>query len=93
MFVYALARGARMGYLPAGYLGVARAGYAGIVRELITVDSPGLVTLDRVCAVAGLGGSPYRDGSYAYYVGERVAANDYKGVGPFILASLEIEGA
>jgi hypothetical protein len=26
-----------------------------------------------------------------YCVGERVAANDYKGVGPFILASLEIE--
>jgi unsaturated rhamnogalacturonyl hydrolase len=91
MFVYALARGARMGYLPEGCRAVARKGYAGIVRELISVDADGLVTLDRVCAVAGLGGSPYRDGSYEYYVGERVAANDYKGVGPFILASLEIE--
>ena len=57
----------------------------------MSVDAQGLVTLDRTCAVAGLGGSPYRDGSYEYYVGERVAANDYKGVGPFILASLEIE--
>jgi unsaturated rhamnogalacturonyl hydrolase len=32
-----------------------------------------------------------RNGTIEYYVGERVAANDYKGVGPFILASLEIE--
>jgi rhamnogalacturonyl hydrolase YesR len=44
-------------------------------------------------AVAGLGGAPYRDGSYAYYVGEPIRPNDYKGVGPFILASLEMEGA
>jgi unsaturated rhamnogalacturonyl hydrolase len=93
MFVYALARGARQGYLPADYLAAARQGYEGIVRDLITVDSQGLVTLERVCAVAGLGGDPYRDGSFAYYVGERVAANDYKGVGPFILASLELERA
>ena len=93
MFVYALARGARQGYLPADYLAVARQGYEGIVRDLITVDSQGLVTLERVCAVAGLGGDPYRDGSFAYYVGERVASNDYKGVGPFILASLELERA
>ena len=93
MFVYALARGARQGYLPADYLAAARQGYEGIVRDLITVDSQGLVTLERVCAVAGLGGDPYRDSSFAYYVGERVAANDYKGVGPFILASLELERA
>jgi unsaturated rhamnogalacturonyl hydrolase len=93
MFVYALAKGVRKGYLPASYLAVARRGYTGIVRDLITVDEQGLVTLERVCAVAGLGGEPYRDGSFEYYVGERVAANDYKGVGPFILAALEIEAA
>jgi unsaturated rhamnogalacturonyl hydrolase len=93
MFVYALAKGVRQGYLPARYLAVARQGFDGIVRNLIAVDAQGLVTLERVCAVAGLGGNPYRDGSYDYYVGERVAANDYKGVGPFILAALEIEGA
>jgi unsaturated rhamnogalacturonyl hydrolase len=93
MFVYALAKGVRQGYLPARYLAVARQGFEGIVRDLVAVDAHGLVTLERVCAVAGLGGSPYRDGSYDYYVGERVAANDYKGVGPFILAALELEDA
>jgi unsaturated rhamnogalacturonyl hydrolase len=93
MFVYALAKGVQQGYLPTNFLAVARQGFDGIVRDLISVDPQGLVTLERVCAVAGLGGNPYRDGSYDYYVGERVAANDYKGVGPFILAALEIEGA
>jgi unsaturated rhamnogalacturonyl hydrolase len=93
MFTYAIAKGVRKGYIPSDRLAVARNGYQGILQNLITVDAQGLVTLERICAVAGLGGNPYRDGSYEYYVGEKVAANDYKGVGPFILASLEMEGA
>ncbi|PKL10623.1 MAG: glycosyl hydrolase, partial [Spirochaetae bacterium HGW-Spirochaetae-8] len=40
--------------------------------------------------VAGLGGKPYRDGSYQYYVREPVVEDDFKGVGAFILASLEL---
>jgi unsaturated rhamnogalacturonyl hydrolase len=91
MFAYAIAKAARKGYLPPEWLGVARSAYQGILRELISVDDRGLVTLERVCAVAGLGGNPYRDGSYEYYVGEPIRPNDYKGVGPFILASLELE--
>jgi unsaturated rhamnogalacturonyl hydrolase len=93
MLVYALAKGARQGYLAASYRETARRGHAGILRELITVDDQGLATLGQICAVAGLGGDPYRDGSYEYYVGEPVRSNDYKGVAPFILASLELEGA
>jgi unsaturated rhamnogalacturonyl hydrolase len=41
--------------------------------------------------VAGLGGDPYRDDSYEYYIKERIRSNDPKAVGPFILASLEME--
>jgi unsaturated rhamnogalacturonyl hydrolase len=93
MFTYAIAKAARKGYVRPDWLAVAWRGYQGILRDLITVDAQGLVTLEQVCAVAGLGGNPYRDGSYEYYVGEPVRANDYKGVGPFILASLELEGA
>lgn len=91
MFVYTLAKGVRKGYLPEQDLAVARSGYQGILQQFITVDATGLVSLEKICAVAGLGGNPYRDGSFSYYVGEKVAANDYKGVGPFILASLEME--
>jgi unsaturated rhamnogalacturonyl hydrolase len=93
MFVYALAKGANNGYIDAGYKDNARRGYAGILKEFIQVDAANLVNLNRVCAVAGLGGNPYRDGSYDYYVNAAVVSNDPKGVGPFILASLEMETA
>jgi unsaturated rhamnogalacturonyl hydrolase len=91
MFVYALAKGVRKGYLSEEYLAAARKGFDGLLKEFITMDERGLVHLGGICAVAGLGGKPYRDGSYEYYVGEKVIANEYKGVGPFIMASLEME--
>ena len=91
MFVYAIAKGIRKGILGKEYLTVARQGFDGILAEFVTVDEQGLVTLDGICAVAGLGGKPYRDGSFEYYIGEPVIANEYKGVGPFIMASLEME--
>ncbi len=91
MFVYAIAKGVRMGYLGEEYLAAARKGYDGILTQFVTVDEQGLVTLDGICAVAGLGGKPYRDGSFDYYVSEKVIANEYKGVGPFIMASVEME--
>ena len=55
------------------------------------MDDQGLVNLNGICAVAGLGGKPYRDGSFEYYIGEPVIANEYKGIGPFIMASVEME--
>ncbi len=42
-----------------------------------------------VCVVAGLGGNPYHDGSYEYYVNEQLRENDPKAVGPFIMARIE----
>ena len=93
MFVYAFAKGAHNGYLPQDYLSAARRGYHGLLQNLIKVDSQGLLTLEGVCSVAGLGGEPYRDGSFEYYVNEEITTNDPKGVGPFILAALEMEGA
>jgi unsaturated rhamnogalacturonyl hydrolase len=51
------------------------------------------VTLTGTVKSAGLGGEPYRDGSYEYYVGEKVVENDPKGVGAFLLASVEMEQA
>ena len=90
MFVYALAKGARNGWIDARYRGVAERGYAGIIERLITVDAQGLVSLNGICQVAGLGGRQQRDGSFEYYVSEPVVANDHKGVGAFILASLEL---
>jgi unsaturated rhamnogalacturonyl hydrolase len=91
MFVYAFAKGVRKGYLAQDYLLSAQRGYQGLLKTMIKIDSQGLLTLEGVCSVAGLGGDPYRDGSFEYYIKEKVVPNDPKGVGPFILAALEME--
>lgn len=42
-------------------------------------------------AVAGLGRTPNRRGTFAYYMSEPVLSNDPKGAGPLILAAEELE--
>lgn len=91
MFVYALFKGVRMGYIDKSYLDVAIKGYNSILKEFIEVDKDGLVTITKACAVAGLGGKVYRSGDYDYYINEMIRPNDAKAVGPFIMASLEWE--
>jgi unsaturated rhamnogalacturonyl hydrolase len=91
MFVYAFAKGVREGYLAQELLLSARRGYHGLLQNLIKIDPQGLLSLENVCGGAGLGGEPYRDGSFEYYVNEQIISNDPKGVGPFILAALEME--
>jgi unsaturated rhamnogalacturonyl hydrolase len=91
MFVYAIAKGVRKSYIDEKYLNVAERGYEGILEHFIETDDQGLVNLNRICSVGGLGGKPYRDGSFEYYMREKIVTNDYKGVGPFIVASVEIE--
>ncbi len=89
MFVYALAKGVRLGYLPSSYLTVAKKGYAGIIKKFIT-NNNGQTNLEGTVSVSGLGGHPYRDGTYNYYINEKVVTNDPKGIGAFLLASDEM---
>lgn len=90
MLVYTLAKGVRLGYLPASYLTNARKGYEGIIKKFIKKEN-GQVNLHGTVSVSGLGGNPYRDGSFAYYMSERVIVNDPKGIGAFIHAANEME--
>jgi unsaturated rhamnogalacturonyl hydrolase len=90
MFTYTLLKAVRKGYIDLKYKKVALKGYQGIVKHLIKENEDGTIRLTKCCSVAGLGGNPYRDGSYEYYIHEPVRDNDPKGVGPFIFASLEI---
>ena len=91
MFSYAFAKGANKGYLPAKFKKSANKAFDGLTKVLIKkVDEDGGITLTNCCQVAGLGGNPYRDGSYEYYVNERKKDNDPKATGPFILAALEL---
>lgn len=91
MFIYTLYKGVRLGLIDPTYLAVAEKGYQGVLKHFIEVDENGVVSLTQTCAVAGLGGNPYRSGDYDYYIHEKVRANDPKAVGPFINASLERE--
>lgn len=91
MFVYALFKGVRKGYLDPSYLQVAVKGYQGILNRFIEVDKDGVISITQACAVAGLGGKNYRSGDYDYYIHETIRNNDPKAVGPFILSSLEWE--
>jgi unsaturated rhamnogalacturonyl hydrolase len=76
-------------YLSRDYVPAILKGYQGIVKKLIKEDEKGGVTLTQCCSVAGLGYG--RDGSYEYYLKEPVVENDLKGVGPFILAGIELQ--
>jgi unsaturated rhamnogalacturonyl hydrolase len=91
MFVYALAKGVNKGYLPAEYRSIARESFDRMLGTFVTVDSSGSIFLRDVVKVSGLGGNPYRDGSYGYYISEPRRTNDFKGYGPFLLSAVEIE--
>jgi unsaturated rhamnogalacturonyl hydrolase len=93
MFVYALAKGTRLGYLPESYMKVAQKGWAGMQRQFVEEAEGGGVNFKGTVSVAGLGGNPYRDGSYEYYLSEKVVTNDPKGVGAFLMAAAEMEAA
>ena len=90
MFTYAFAKGVNKGYLPKKFKTAAKKAFSGMTKHLIKVGQNGEVTITQACAVAGLGGNPYRDGSFEYYVNERKKDNDPKATGPFILAALEL---
>lgn len=93
MLTYMLAKGVRKGYLPAKFKANAQQAYAGIQKQFIRKNEQGLTILGGTVSVAGLGGKPYRDGSYDYYLSEKVIDNDPKGMGAFILCALEMENA
>ncbi|MCQ2216323.1 MAG: glycoside hydrolase family 88 protein [Bacteroidales bacterium] len=91
MFIYSFLKGARLGFLPEKFHAIGKEAYSQFVSQFLKHNPDGSVSLSSCCAVAGLGGKQRRDGSYSYYLSEPVRDNDPKGIGPFILASLEVE--
>jgi unsaturated rhamnogalacturonyl hydrolase len=89
MFVYSLAKAVNHGYLSRDYIPAILKGYNGIITQFIKTNGTGKISLSQCCSVAGLGYG--RNGSYDYYLREPVIDNDLKGVGPFILAGVEVQ--
>jgi unsaturated rhamnogalacturonyl hydrolase len=93
MFTYALAKGVRMGYLPQADLAPAKRAWSAIQKTFVKTGPDGMTSLDGTVKVGGLGGSPYRSGTFDYYIGEKTRVNDAKGIGAFLLAGSEIAQA
>ena len=91
MFVYALARAVRQGYLPQSYLTNVERGYKGILGQFVQQGVGESVTLTGTVRLSGLAGDPDRNGSYPNDPGEKTVTNDPTGVGALLLAITEIE--
>lgn len=91
MFIYTFLKGALKGHLPAAYWDHGVQAYHNLTRNFVRENEDGTLSLTRSCAVAGLGGKPYRSGTFEYYINEPIRENDPKAIGPYIMASLLIE--
>jgi unsaturated rhamnogalacturonyl hydrolase len=91
MFTYALAKGVKKGYLPSKYKTNATKAFDAVTKKCIKVDNDGEVHLTQICSNFGLGGKPFRDGSYEFYIKSNNKDDSSAGVGAFILAALELD--
>lgn len=88
--MYAYAKAMNKGYIDVKYKAVAEKAFKGLKDKLLVENTDGTLTLTRCCQVGGLGGHPYRDGSFEYYIGEKMRDNDAKATGPFIMGCIEL---
>ena len=85
MYTYMLWMGVRRGYLPKHYAAVAQKGYRGVLTKL-TLDSEGLTNLIDISEGTNVG-------DLAYYFGRKRNANDFHGVGAFLIMNEELGAA
>ncbi|MBE0068784.1 glycoside hydrolase family 88/105 protein [Thermoanaerobacterium thermosaccharolyticum] len=89
MISYSILKGVRFHILPLGYKEFGIRAFDGTVEKYLVEDG-GILRLAGICGVAGLGNNPYRDGSYDYYISEKVVYDDPKGVGALMMAYSEV---
>ncbi|ASA19829.1 glycoside hydrolase family 88/105 protein [Paenibacillus donghaensis] len=82
LFVQAIAKAVRFGYLDAGYLKVAWKGYQGII-DTLKFDDDGKLRIGHICIGTGIG-------DYAHYIARPTSENDLHGAGAFILMCVEM---
>jgi unsaturated rhamnogalacturonyl hydrolase len=90
MIIYTYAKGAKKGYLDKKYMDIADKAFDSMVENMVKTGDDGLPVLTNTCGACGVGGNPYREADYNYYVTEKQVDNDQKGVAPFILAAIEL---
>lgn len=85
MYTYMLWMGVRRGYLPKHYAAVAQKGYRGVLTKL-SLDAEGLTNLIDISEGTNVG-------DLAYYFGRKRNANDFHGVGAFLIMNEELGAA
>ncbi|MGB7135938.1 MAG: glycoside hydrolase family 88 protein [Acidobacteriaceae bacterium] len=93
MFTYALAKGVRLGYLPAADEAPAKRAWRGIETHFLQTDPDGSLTLTGTVKGVGLGNIKSVAEAYSYYVTTPVISNDPKGIGAYLLAAGEMDMA
>ncbi|KAJ7468610.1 Six-hairpin glycosidase-like protein [Mycena latifolia] len=92
MFVYALLKGVRLGYLhsnASAYTDVAIRAYKYITDTFVVNNGNGTLGYNGTVSVCSLNSTA----SYEYYVGQPINYNSVLGSAAFVLASLEYESA
>ena len=84
LYVAAIGKAVRCGYLDSSYLETARRGYQGIIDRL-KYDEKGII-IDNICVGTGVG-------DYMHYINRPTSENDLHGVGAFLLMCTEVEKA
>ncbi len=91
MFVYALEKGVRLGYLPAAYGASTARAWKAMRTRFVRSKPGGEVVITGTVTHIALGETPADNGTYDYYLHAPVASDDPKGVGAFLLAATEME--
>ncbi|WP_150274385.1 glycoside hydrolase family 88/105 protein [Paenibacillus tepidiphilus] len=82
LFVHAIAKAVRFGYLDTEYLKYAWKGYQGVI-DTLKFDENGHVVIGNICIGTGIG-------DYAHYIARPTSENDLHGAGAFILMCVEM---
>ncbi|MET3848216.1 glycoside hydrolase family 88 protein [Paenibacillus sp. OAE614] len=82
LYVHAIAKAVRCGYLDESYLQYAWKGYQGVI-DTLKFDENGRVIIGQICIGTGIG-------DYAHYIARPTSENDLHGAGAFILMCTEM---
>lgn len=86
LYIYAMAKGMRCGYLKKDYMDVIEKGLDGIFKKVITTDENGKTVMTKICA-----GFCIVTGEYEHYIkNAEYVDNDSHGTGVFIQMCAEV---
>lgn len=85
LYVQAIAKAVRLGYLDSKYMKNAWKGYQGVI-DTLNYDEKGNVLIGNICIGTGIG-------DYAHYIARPTSENDLHGAGAFILMCVEMSQA